>query len=101
MKYRYEIWCKDCRDSDSMGCFGGGTELSEETFETADEALKAMDEHISDGCTQWTGGLVTEGGNSCSVKKLLRIGSGIIGRLMSNKRDMFVSAKKPRNWLTR
>jgi len=36
--YKYRLWCPDCYGQDPDGCFGGGTELSEETYHTIDEA---------------------------------------------------------------
>lgn len=52
MKYRYRLWCGDCRDIDSQGCFDGGTELSEETFDTYGEAENAGSD-MAGPCSLW------------------------------------------------
>lgn len=41
MRWRYRLWCPDCTGVDPDGCFEGGTELSEDTFETEQEAVAA------------------------------------------------------------
>ena len=39
-KYLLYLWCPDCMgDHDTQGCFGGGTELQEKTFDTLPEAV--------------------------------------------------------------
>lgn len=43
MKYKVLTWCEDCTDIDYYGCFDGGTELSEETFDTKEGAEAFID----------------------------------------------------------
>lgn len=37
-RWRYVLRCPDCTGQDEQGCFGGGSEESEETYATAAEA---------------------------------------------------------------
>lgn len=46
-KYRYCVWCDDCTE-DGYGCFDGRSELSEETFDTWEDANKAGDKLTND-----------------------------------------------------
>ena len=42
MTFRIRVWCKDCGGGqDPMGCFGGESELSDEVYETREEAAAA------------------------------------------------------------
>jgi hypothetical protein len=47
MPYKYRVWCPHCLDEDFQGCFGGGWELSDETFQTVEDAIKAADEYVT------------------------------------------------------
>jgi len=47
-KYRYRVWCQECHGEDPEGCFGGGTELSEEAFDTWDKANNAGAGYVHD-----------------------------------------------------
>jgi hypothetical protein len=39
MSWRVRIWCRDCAgDGDEQGCFGGGSEVLDEEFETEEQA---------------------------------------------------------------
>jgi hypothetical protein len=40
-------------DEDFQGCFGGGWELSEETYQTVEDAINAADEFIKDSLWVW------------------------------------------------
>lgn len=40
-KYRYRLSCPDCMGIDPLGCFGGGTQISEETFDTVQQVIEA------------------------------------------------------------
>lgn len=53
MPYKYRVWCPSCLDEDFQGCFGGGWELSEETFQTIEDAIKAADEYVKDSPWCW------------------------------------------------
>jgi hypothetical protein len=53
MPYKFRVWCPSCLDEDFQGCFGGGWELSEETFQTVEDAIKAADEFTKDSPWCW------------------------------------------------
>ncbi|GCE14184.1 hypothetical protein [Tengunoibacter tsumagoiensis] len=57
MKYRYRLFCDDCT-GDEHGCFGGGSELSEEIFDTTSEAFDAG-HAATESCAPW-GFIVTD-----------------------------------------
>jgi len=40
-RYRYRLWCNYCAGEGPDGCFGGGSEVSEETYATREEAEAA------------------------------------------------------------
>jgi len=48
MKYKYVVWCPDCFELDPQGCFDGGKEFSEETFDSIDDAVNAAQEFVFD-----------------------------------------------------
>jgi hypothetical protein len=54
MPYKYRVWCRDCCliYRDPNGCFGGGWELSEDVYDTIDDAVEAADEFVKD-CSLW------------------------------------------------
>ena len=53
MPYKFRVWCPSCLDEDFQGCFGGGWELSDETFQTIEDAIKAADEYVKDSPWCW------------------------------------------------
>jgi hypothetical protein len=53
MPYKFRVWCPSCLDEDPQGCFGGGWELSEETFQTVEEAIRAADDYVKDSNWEW------------------------------------------------
>lgn len=46
-RFYYIVWCPACWD-DKYGCFEGGKERSEESYETAEEAKQAAEDFIGD-----------------------------------------------------
>ena len=61
MRYRYRLWCDDCAD-DPHGCFNGGSMLSEETFDTPEQAVEAGSE-AAEVCAPWDFCVTDEAGN--------------------------------------
>jgi hypothetical protein len=54
MPYKFRVWCRDCCliYQDPYGCFGGAWELSEEVYDTVEQAVEAADEFVKD-CNLW------------------------------------------------
>lgn len=46
MPYKFRVWCPSCLNEDFQGGFGGGWELSDETFQTIEDAIKAADRFL-------------------------------------------------------
>jgi hypothetical protein len=64
-KYRYRLWCPDCA-GDPHGCFDGSSELSEDVFDTYEEAEDAADKAV--GRTVWDWEITDEAGKPVEGK---------------------------------
>ena len=51
--FKYSIWCRTCKDKYSMGCFGGKTQESEKTYDTAKKAKAAAKRRTSLAANEW------------------------------------------------
>lgn len=58
-RYRYRVWCADCFSEDYQGCFNGGYDISEETFDTPQQANEAGEE-AAGACGTWYHDVVGE-----------------------------------------
>lgn len=67
MRYRYRLWCHDCTDEDPQGCFDGGTQTSEETFDTPGEAADAGADYVDD-VGPWDYEVIDEEGDEVEVE---------------------------------
>lgn len=52
-RYRIRLSCHDCTGQDFQGCFDGGTELVDETFETVEAANAYAESKDWSGPWEW------------------------------------------------